>query len=79
MSKDNDRETLRQSITDSLHAGAKPKDVLKLVKKQFPKTKSKDLALAAFSLMIEMSESNAEAAASLQEIGLNARKGAVEN
>ncbi|MCB1518910.1 MAG: hypothetical protein KDJ19_15015 [Hyphomicrobiaceae bacterium] len=46
-----------------------------MVRKQFPDAKSKEVALAAFSLMIELSESNQEAASALQDIGLSARKG----
>lgn len=75
MSRKNSPQALRESISSSLRAGAKPKDVLKVVRKQFPDAKSKEVALAAFSLMIELSESNQEAASALQDIGLSARKG----
>ncbi|MCB9992064.1 MAG: hypothetical protein H6873_00250 [Hyphomicrobiaceae bacterium] len=75
MTRNYNGDSLKQSISTSLQSGAKPKDVLKAVKKQFPNAKSKELALAAFSLMIEVSDSNQDAASALQEVGLSARKG----
>ncbi len=48
-----------------------PKSLMKAVVDRHPKAKKKDIARAAFRVMIE--QSDGEAAATFQEIGINGR------
>ena len=73
MSEDKTREQLKAAIATSVKASKKPKDILKSVRKEHPKAKSKDLALAAFALMIEVADKDEELAAALHEFGLSER------
>jgi hypothetical protein len=73
MSDDKLREQLKAAIASGIKTSSKPKEILKAVRKQHPKAKSKDLALAAFSLMIEVADEDGDLAAALQEFGLAER------
>ena len=73
MSDDKLRDRLKATIASSVQSKSKPKDVLKILRKEFPKAKTKDLALAAFALMIEVADQDDELAAALHEFGLSTR------
>ncbi len=73
MSDDKLRDQLKTAIATSVKTSKKPKDILKLVRKKYPKAKSKDVALAAFSLMIEVADQDGELADALYEVGLSER------
>ena len=73
MSEDTLREKLKAAIVKSVQSKSKPKEVLKVLRKEYPKAKSKDLALAAFALMIEVADQDDELAAALHEFGLSTR------
>lgn len=65
------KNDLKASIANAMKSSSKPKEVLKSLRRQHPDVKSKDFALAAFSVMIEVSDSNVDLARTLQEFGLN--------
>lgn len=73
MSDDKLKEALKAAIVSSIQTKSKPKDVLKALRKKHPKVKSRDLALAAFSLMIEVADQDVELATALHEFGLAER------
>lgn len=75
MSDDGFRAALKTALARSIRPGTKPRDVLKVLRKQHPDAKSRDLALAAFELMIEVVDKDDEMAIALQEIGLSERGG----
>ncbi|MBU1175125.1 MAG: hypothetical protein KKH72_06945 [Alphaproteobacteria bacterium] len=75
MPEDKLTEQLKTAIASKVQSGTKPKEILKNLRKQHPKAKSKDLALAAFALMIEVADQDEELAAALHDFGLAERVG----
>ena len=73
MSDDKLRDQLKAAIVKKLKPGKRPKEVLKQVRKKYPDAKPKDVALAAFELMIEVADQDGDLAMALQEIGLSER------
>ncbi len=73
MSDDIFQEQLKVEIAKGIRISNKPSDILKHVRKQYPKAKSRELALAAFALMIEVADQDGELAAALCEFGLSER------
>jgi hypothetical protein len=73
MSDDKLREQLKAAIASSVKSSSKPKELLKILRKQHPNAKSRDMALAAFALMIEVADQDGELAAALHEFGLSER------
>lgn len=75
MSEDTLRDELKAMIAETVKHESKPKDVLKALRKRHPKAKSKDLALAAFAVMIDVADHDGELADALHHVALSARSG----
>lgn len=67
------RDHIRSHISKVVTPDTKPKDLLKLVKNKYPDASSKDIALAAFSAMIDMADEDVDKARALQSLGLDRR------